>query len=600
MLKATFHRGKEGIFIQTLEQENYRLYLGHNRLKIQDLSDEANQPFFSECGRYVLVFNGEIYNHTVLRQALSKKYVFRTQSDTEVLLYWLAEQHSGDSALKLPPLKGMYAYVWLDLQEQKLYAGRDRRRIKPLYVFENENYLILASEIKAILASGFIDKRLNQNQIPYYLLYRYPRFPFTFFEGIEELTGTQSYDLIQPTSWVILPETQEQYNGFSPKDSILTQVENLLLDAVTQQLKADVPVGLFLSGGVDSTLLLALASETGHHTLPVFSISCKMEEKSFGTADLHYAKLAARMYQAEHCLLEIDEQILNVFPEVVAHLDQPIADPALLLTYILSGETRKQVKSVLSGAGADEWFAGYNRHSAYQSFLRHYKTINFFLPLLRWASSLLPDGFSHPYRKKIRLWKKFTEQLSPNAWQTFLLFTQLQSKELLHNTEWIKEQGKFQGKSLLDLALFTDRHNYLPSDVLKMTDEMAMAQNLEVRLPYLDEDLTNYLNDLPASVLLQKGRKWILKELLNKRGGELFTRRPKEGFGFPFGAWINRPQWRFLLDPLQNPHHPVYQTVIYEKTQRMLALHLSQKRDYSSEIWALALLFHWIDHHFNI
>nr|MDQ3395624.1 asparagine synthase (glutamine-hydrolyzing) [Bacteroidota bacterium] len=424
MARATHHRGPEHNDIVEIDGKP-KIFLGHNRLKIIERSNGANQPFVSPCKRYFLIYNGEIYNFLDLRnQLLDQGILFTTYSDTEVLMHLMISK--GESALSL--LEGMFSFIFYDKESSLVTMARDRNGIKPLFYYHDENYIIASSETKGILASGLISKSLNEKQIFHYLKYRYANSPETFFEGIYHV-APGSYISIYKDK--IINKASFEPNAENPektslsKAQIISKTEELIIDALTNQIVADVPVGLFLSGGVDSTLILALMQHSGIPMVPSFSIVHKKKEKSFGTDDYIFAKEAAAQYGSYHYSIAVDIEDLNAFDGFIQDLDQPIGDSAAFLTYKLSYEAKKNVGVVLSGAGADEVFAGYHRHRAFQKYLENYNLIKGYSPLLKKLLQIMPSGFDHPLRKHFQLGKKFARNYSELPGKTFANFTSL-------------------------------------------------------------------------------------------------------------------------------------------------------------------------------
>lgn len=591
---ATRHRGPNGSYYEQLMVNNCRVFLGHNRLKVIDLSNEGNQPFFSHDRRHVLLFNGEVYNYRELKAQLQKKYLFRTSSDTEVLLYWLIEK----GAEGIHALEGMFAFVLIDTFTQDILLSRDQSFIKPLYYYQDEHFLLVSSEIRGILASGLVSKKLNAAQIPHYLAFRYANAPQTFYQNIYAVQAASLFDL-----------KSYRLNNILPREPLKTkaplihqgEIKENLYRVIEQQLKADVPVGVFLSGGVDSTLLLSIAQQLGIKNLPSFALINASEEQSFGTKDFHFARLAAQQYGSNHQEYTISASDLGNLPAWVACLDQPIGDGAALLTYLLAKKACQQVKVVLSGAGADELFAGYNRHWAFYQYLKKYKLFKAFSPHAQFLSRRLSDGFAHPWRKKFRLMQKFFAQISPDPATTFNNFTRLHSIPLITPQTLDKAPPHIQPThttAWLNWCLQYDREHFLANDVLALTDAMSMQHGLEVRVPYLSQTLMQALKKYPTLDLLVNGKKSLLKKWLNEQGGKKYTQRAKEGFGMPFGRWLQQGTLAQITEDLLQPQNLMYEWVDYQGFRQMLGAHQSKKRDYTSEIWAVVVLNYWLKQHF--
>ena len=596
MNAATAYRGPDVNQFEKYSLAQGSVYIGNNRLKIIDTSNEANQPFLSADGRYCLSFNGEIYNYKELRSTLGQRYIFRTSSDTEVLLYYLIE-HGIDG---ISQLNGMFAFALYDLQTGSILIARDRHGIKPVYYFSDKNIFLASSEIKGILASELVQKKFNTSQIPHYLNYKYAKRPETFYTDIFEL---EPGHLIQADSGSFQIKKWYHENSFDEnfKDSssLIPDIKTLLFKSVERQLQSDVQNGIFLSGGVDSTLLLAISRELGVKNIPSFSIVNSSEDKNFGTDDYHFAKKAASLYNSEYHEISIDSAILKRTEELFSQIDQPIGDSALLLTWLISEKASQKVRVALSGAGADEWFAGYNRHWAYKKYLEYFYGNNFLIKLTNLSSSILPDGFTYSFRKQVKLWNKFASEISSDPLETYDNFRRqdFYKKFPPLYSDNFKEQ-KLSGKEYLQQALSKDRKEYLVSDILMLTDKLSMLKSLEVRVPYLDNELTNYLSKIPPDLLLKNGRKWILRELLQSIGGKEFANRSKEGFGMPVGKWVKEEKNRFLLEHIQNKNSYLYDHISYETVNALLLSHLSGKKDHTTILWSLIVLTNWLQKEF--
>jgi asparagine synthase (glutamine-hydrolysing) len=381
---------------------------------------------------------------------------------------------------------------------------------------------------------------------------------------------------------------------------VVKKIEKTLLEAVKRHIPAEVPAGIFLSGGVDSTLLLALANEAGIQHTPVFAVANAAKDRSFGTRDYHFARLAAGQYKATYHELVISSAMLKEFSAFISHIDQPVGDGAAWLTFLLSQEAKLHVSVILSGAGADELFAGYNRHWAYFQYLKRYTGLMNVLPMLKKTARLVPAGRKVPFRKSFRLLQKMILQASPSPEQTFINFTAHLNlgKDTGKNTSIPASLDEEAIEDYLRQALTFDQQHYLSADILTITDRMTMQHSLEARLPYLDAEVVQAAAALPASFLLKHGKKWLLKEILTKRSGEVYVKRPKEGFGMPFGQWLKDTTGRPFIQLLKNPGHILYQTFPYHQMEHLLQAHISGKMDYSSELWTLVVLAAWLQQEF--
>lgn len=599
MMAISAYRGPDAVQVQHWQDAEQQIWLGGQRLKITDLNDRANQPMISTDERYALLYNGELYNFSELRnQLLNGGEVFSTQSDTEVVLKLLIRQ--GPSALE--EFEGMFALAFYDRLEQKLLLARDSFGIKPLYYTENDQYFLVSSSSRSIAISGLVSSEIDPAQINHYLYFRYPQKTRTSYRDIRALpegsyltytpsqpTQTKSYQLPPIPTETSLPNDIE----------IISTVEELLTDALLRHIATDVPTGLFLSGGVDSTLLLALAKKSGVPPIPTFSIVNDAKEKNFGTEDFKYSHLAAKKYGSYHQEILINQSLFETnFDSFIKRMDQPVGDSGAMMTYLLSQEASQHVKVVLSGAGADELFGGYNRHGAYYHYLKNYRLLATLSKVSKKLAPLLPTGFPHPLRKTFRLAKKYTYSLSSDPATTFtnfIGFPTLQNQiPQLPPVDAVPVTDSSFLEHYLSFALEHDQHHYLIEDVLQISDMGSMAHSIELRVPYLDAPLVQYAQSLPPKFRLQRGNKWILRQLLNRLGGQTFTRRAKEGFGLPFGHWLRMNSSPIIKQYLEDSQLPLYQFFPYDKAQNLLKKHRNGRDDYSTELWSIMLLSAWL------
>ena len=598
MINATVYRGPDDFGFQVFETPSCIYFLGANRLRITDVTKYAHQPFTSGDGFSSLVYNGEIYDYSILKsQQLKDGKIFRSGSDTEVLFNLLAESQEKE----LEQLNGMYSFVYLNKNTDDVLLARDPWGMKPLFYYEDSDFFIASSEIKAILASGLVKKVLNEKAVHDYLQYRYVCRPDTFFENILEL---ETGGFIQVRNGKVtknqpLPQSanepdSEMYQPGRRDGEIVQQAETLLVNSLLHHLPAQGSAGLFLSGGVDSTLMLALLRENGYSNFPAYSFVTSVKDRPFGTRDYKYAALAAKTYHAEHHQIETDASMLENIDDYISRIDQPVGDSGALMTYLLSQKVAKNHKIVLSGAGADELFGGYNRHAAFRMYLKNYK----FLSLMKGPGMFGANIFAAVSNESGRLIQKFFVNLDKDpsvTYNKFLSFGQLSSRA---DTSLWPSDGPENINYHLGKALEHDRMNYLVSDVLTISDRMTMLAGIEMRLPYLDRELSRYACSLPPERLLANGKKWILKEMLQKRNGKIFCRRSKEGFGLPFGGWMDinhTGAWSFL----ESENSLVFKFIEKNRILELKSIHQKSKANYALELWAVMVLAKWLDFTFG-
>lgn len=605
MVNTTLYRGEGRGVVKFIIKEDYQLFFGHNYLRITDVGIFAQQPFTTE--KYPdsqLIFNGEIYNHFEIR----KRWIltdYDSLSDTVTLFYFL--QAFGGTGV--PALNGMFAFIFWDGLKEELIIARDARGIKPLYYFENEDFLIVSSESKAIIASGLISKKLDPKQVSHYLSFKFAESDASFFENIQEVEKKAIWVYSPKENWKRQrPEVSkitQLFRSFSPSTStnvrdIIQELDKLLFHTILGQLPSEFPRGLFLSGGVDSTLLLAYIQETSIGSkeidFPCFTI-VNTQDKKLGTQDAYYAHWACQKFGGKPYTLEVDENILWEFPKWIQCLDEPIGDGAMFLTWLLAREAQKEVRVVFSGAGADELFAGYRRHQAFAYYQKYRPWFQRFPPHL--IKPFFPKN-SFPYQ--------ILNKINENPTQTFQNFTKLN----IQNPE-VRGQRSEVGSRKSDSSNLTphssdsppfspllhDQENYLPSDVLKLTDLMTMQFQIEARVPYLDDKIVRFANTYPWQYWLQYGKKWVLKELLTQKGGAKIANRKKEGFGVPLTEWLKHPKFRDLWQPILNQNSVLYEYMNYQLIQDIIQSYFKGKGNFNQEVWAILVLTWWLEENFH-
>jgi asparagine synthase (glutamine-hydrolysing) len=575
MLEATSHRGPGHQYAEVL---NDYVGIAANRLSISDVSEAAHQPIWSKDKNHVLIWNGEIYNHQDLRNELiDQGHHFQSHTDSEVLLHWLITNGTNG----LPQIKGMYSLIFIDLAAETIHIGRDSSGQKPLYFHQTHQDWIFSSEVKGIISALAETPRLDQDQFSPYFYSRHALPDQTFFQGIEQFL---------PGKCITLNFQGEVINDtlvkpITPHESIDLTFEDQLKDTVLTHFQADVPVGMALSGGVDSSLLYALWYEETGVPLHAYTVNFeKQEEKYF--RDYHYASLLIKKYPAE--LIEIHvskDKFMEEFPNYVKSLDQPVGDSAGFLTWMMAKEAKKQVKVLISGAGADELFGGYNRHKAFHTVLQKPELYTFLkknLPI-NW----LPQSI-----------KKTLLGLEKNPRNTFLNFSSLTN--LPQKLQDIYAPYYPQtGHDYLN-ALEWDRTFYLVHDILKIHDQSCMAHGIEGRAPYLDPALlelrNHHFQTTPNDFL---GKKWM-KDALIKRNLTAIAQRKKIGFGLPFKNWLERDS-NFRNQVLQS----VFKTETLWKNEIPIlnALNPNEMKQFFKQnpliLWNMWLLSEWLQQNFK-
>lgn len=530
---ALKHRGPdgEGIFLKD------GLALAHRRLSIIDLSSAASQPFISSDGRYVLVFNGEIYNYLSLRREYFSDIVFASDSDTEVLLCMLI-RFQADA---LPKLRGMFAFAFYDTQEETLLLACDPFGKKPLYYVWNAGTFIFASEPKALVASGLIEPHLEASAVELYFQHEYVPTPNTIFEGVRLLPGghvlTISPRKQSISQWKPILPVSRSHISFSTATKTL---DNLLGQAVERRMVADVPVGLFLSGGLDSSTI-GWYMRTIRPNADIHSCSVSFQERSFNEGPIAQ-RVAQRLGMVHHSVEFSHDLFLKTLQEIIPFIDTPFADASLLPTYAVSKLAREHMTVVLDGDGSDELLGGYGTFDAYEMAyrLRH-------IPKSVWRvaysiASRLPVSDSYfSFEFKLKSFLRGASYPAPENLDVWLgAFTSEELTLLLSNARRhtspsvasIPSHDPFMQASLFHIQ------GYLANDILVKLDRATMMRGLEARTPFLDVDLVEFLLGLPSSY---KRHKRILRHLMEHRLPSEVVRRKKQGFGIPLTSWLARP-----------------------------------------------------------
>ena len=570
------HRGPDhqDTFVHNLGEST--IFIGSNRLQVIDQNPQSNQPFFSADGRYALAYNGEIYNYHDLKNKLLKLgFRFNTASDTEVLLYWLIEY--GESGIG--QLNGMFAFVFVDLEQHKLMVSRDRHGIKPLFYYNANNILIISSEINGIIASDLVARELNEAVIPHYLSFKYAPKPATFYKNIlaYEPGITVSYD----------KHLRSNKLQHSKTDTILAaDLKTALSDAVARQLAPLSVPAIMLSGGVDSTLLLALLKlELGHQEVDTYTMVCPMGDKYLAQEDMIFARKAAKQFHSNHHEVEVGIDSLTRMNEFMQIMDQPVADSGAFATWLVTEKAVKQHKVLFSGAGADEIFAGYNRHWAFNFYLHNRS--KWWFGLLKQAGKLPQNSAGLNHLHKLSAAIDNDPSITYRNFLTFTAFTNADSSEPL----W-EPQTNIEGH--LEQAILHDQLNYLVSDVLTITDRASMKNSLEIRVPFLDNEVVNYAAQFSKAKLLERGRKWMLGDLLSSYGGKNYVKRKKAGFGLPTSAWFRDKQTTYLWSFMDKDAY-VFDFVHKPLISRLLTDHKSGKKNNSLELWSVLVLQQWLE-----
>ena len=572
--------------------------LGHRRLSIIDLRT-GRQPLCNEDESIQLVCNGEIYNHQRLREELGGKgHRFRSKSDSEVIIHLYEERGVG----LLEKLRGMFAFALWDGKRRCLLLARDRLGQKPLYYARRGQTLIFASEIKAILRHPGVQARVNLQAVHDFLCYQYVPSPQTAFSDIYKLPPA-SY-LLQCGARVKL----ERYwhLSFEPKVALgeaqcRRRLQELLEEAVRIRLMSDVPLGAFLSGGLDSSTVVALMSKLCERPVKTFSIGFEEDEYN----ELSYARLVARRFHTDHQEFMVTPSALEILPDLIWHYNEPFADPSALPTYYVSRVSRRHVTVALCGDAGDENFAGYERYLMHR-WARSYRRLPRVLrekvigKLAERLERLFPR---HPLARRLRNLVKRISLPSPELHaQQMRIFSpelsaQLYSPELARaaRDDFLLELfAQARAGDELDRLLWVDIHSYLPDDLLVKVDVASMANSLEVRSPFLDHELVEFVAALPPGLKLRGGeQKYLLKRAFADLLPPAVLRRRKMGFSVPLDRWFRGCLKDYLREVLLDERTLKRGYFRPGPLRELLREHESGKFDHGFKLWSLLILELW-------
>lgn len=617
MTNALTHRGPDdhGLWLDAAKG----IVLGHRRLSIVDLSQAGHQPMISANGRFVIVYNGEVYNHQETRKELeSLGVVFRGTSDTEVILEacaaWSVER-------TLPRLNGMFAFALWDRAEGILTIVRDRLGIKPLYWAKFGRLFLFGSELKALRAHRGWAPRVRPEAIAGYMRHGYIPGPHTVYEGVQKLEPgsvltLNTRDNSEPTLRRFWDLSEVATRGAAARtepasaDSV-NELDVLLRDAVRRRMVADVPLGAFLSGGVDSSTVAAMMQ--AQSAVPIKTFTIGFEQDRFDEAP--HARAVAKHLGTDHTELYVAPQdALNVIPELPHLYDEPFADSSQIPTMLVSRLTRKHVTVALSGDGGDELFAGYSRYFWNQRLQRSLGRVprpvrsaaGFGLrslsPALRaWCLKRLPRRLQNVLTEA-RL-AKLSEVL--NAKDSGALYRRIVSlwpdpKALvLGGSEATGRLWEPNLTKALEQAIeapqFLDTLTYLPDDILTKVDRASMAVALEARVPLIDYRVVEFAWRLPMSMKVRDGHgKWILRQVLDRYVPRQLIDRPKMGFGVPLGEWLRGPLRDWAEDLLSESQLSQQGLLRVELVRRAWQEHISGRQERASQLWAVLMLQSWM------
>lgn len=572
--------------------------LGMRRLSIIDLAG-GRQPISNEDETVTIVFNGEIYNYRDLQATLqSRGHKFKTNSDTETVVH--AYEEFGSSCVD--HLRGMFAFAIWDAREQKLFIARDRVGKKPLYYsITRSGALVFGSELKSLLEHPEVERTINPRALDAYFSLGYVPDPISIFENVEKLPPGhyltyKDRRLCVERYWDFSYDANG--NGHSASD-YLEELRALLEEAVKLRLVSDVPLGAFLSGGVDSSTVVGLMA--GQMTQPVKTFSIGFNEDSYD--ELKYARLTAKKFGTDHHEFLVTPDICEVVDQLAWHFDEPFADSSAIPTYVVSKLAREHVKVVLTGDGGDELFAGYTRYLTEQQRSKFdlvprivreglMEPVSRGLPHGAWGRNYLHNVSLDPIGRYLDNVSVFTG-LNKGSLYTADFSDQLRDSS--HLNSYFRELSlNVKTKAPLDSLLYIDSKTYLPGDILTKVDRMSMAVSLEARVPLLDHKLIEFVTRIPAAMKLAGNEtKHLFKKAIADLVPAEIINRPKQGFGVPIQAWINQQLRERIRDTLNDPRTLQRGYVSRSHVELLLDEHERGRRDHAMGLWSLLMLELW-------
>jgi len=575
--------------------------LGHRRLSIIDLAT-GDQPLCNEDGTVWTVFNGEIYNFAEIRRDLeSCGHVFRTNTDTEVIVHGY-EQWGPDAVTRF---RGMFAIAVWDGPKRRLLLFRDRLGVKPLYYSLLSSGMVFGSEIKALLEDPDVPRDWSAESLDAYLALQYVPCPQTIYEAVFKLPPAH-YLIAEPGRVSIKRYWDLQFTGTgdaSREDEYLDRLEYLLLESVKLRMISDVPLGAFLSGGIDSSLVVAAMaklSQSSHSRVVTTSVG--FAEQAFN--ELAFARTVATHLKTEAHEKVVDPAIGDLLPKLAWHLDEPFADSSAVPTYYVSKAAREHVTVALSGDGGDELWAGYARHRVEHSELVARRWLGQAGGRLAgWVGTQLPLTMKGTRSLRHLALPPADAYARKHAYGLFederrsTLYSRDFSLTVRDTDPYISLRRAHQGCASpdpLDRALYVDVNTYLVDDILTKVDKMSMAVSLEARDPLLDHTLLEFAATIPSSLKLKKGRsKHLLRRLLERYVPASIAHRPKQGFAAPVGDWLRGPLSGMVTDLLQDGR--LRDRGIFEpgEVRKLWVEHRTKEHDHTHRLWSLVMLELW-------
>ena len=590
MLNSLKHRGPDDEGVEVFSLDSCSIFLGHRRLSIIDISSNGHQPMLYE--HLAIIYNGEVYNFKDIRQDLiSEGYAFDSNSDTEVILksyhFW------GIDCVER--FRGMFAFAIYDSEQQEIIIFRDRAGVKPLYYSQTDNALMFSSELKPLMKYPDFNKEIDFEAVSSYLQFGYIHAPKTIFKAVQKLLpghylkyDIESKILVKECYWNI----NDFYENQVAREDIAEELEATIIEAFNLRMIADVPVGVFLSGGIDSSLIAAIVQK--YSKIPINTFTIGFEDKKYDESN--YAKEIAKYLGTNHTELICNKKdALAIIKKLPKIFDEPFADSSAIPTVLVSELAKKQVSVVLSGDGGDELFCGY---PSYVLMEKRFKLLSKFpfRKTLRKISNIfsvpifIQNKFNGKLYNKVIKFKNMLDH--DDIVNTFKVANSVFSKDEING---LIREGYFFSKDIpattsnLEKMMISDFKGYLPDDLMIKVDRSTMSTSLEGREPFLDHKIIEFAASIPIS---HKKNKKILKDVLARYMPEHLFIREKQGFGIPINSWL-RKDLKYLVDKyLSEELIKEYDVFNYDYVLRLLELFYAEKND-DSKIWVLLMFQMW-------
>lgn len=583
------HRGPD--YRGVLQEDNVLLI--HYRLSILDLDKRSNQPFTSKSTKYIGVYNGEIYNYNEIAKNNNIKTI--TTSDTEVMIE--AFEKNKFNAIK--EWNGIFATAIYDKEKKQVHLLRDRLGVKPLYVYENEEVLLFASEAKVIL-DWLISFELNYKGLSQYMWFGNTTGEQTMVENLIKLkpgtintySTTDGACISKKEYWSIKKDIK--ISSFDEKQTITT-IKEKLETAVSRQLVSDVPIGVLLSGGIDSSSMVAFSSK--HYSKKIDTYSVAYDFNIDGKNELDNAKLVAKKFNTNHHELVVSSNnVKDIFCDLVFQYDEPFAEAASIPLYQLSKICAQDKKVILQGDGGDELFGGYRRYNVLKSYDFWKFTSNLYplIPNRSWKERMKRMAFILNQKTDASIMSYYMSQDVPykNPYQVFNKSIQINLEKQLWNEDYISQANNFKDEDRVQKMLKTDANILLPHTYLEKVDKATMINSIEARVPMLDNDLVDFAFSIPSKLKVKNNeKKYLLKKALDGIVPNQILYGPKNGFNTPISSWLRNDLYNFAKDSFENNMNDLLDK---KKCLLILEKHKNNESDYGFLLWKILILNTWI------